>query len=73
MPRRWMNMWRRRRRMAKGGTAPVAMAGGLLLSAPDIARSMLEHLQSRGYEPIPTPVTEPARGALVLARQIHHD
>ncbi len=55
------------------GELPVAMAGGLLLSAPDIARSMLEHLRSRGYEPIPTPVTEPARGALVLARRMHHD
>jgi N-acetylglucosamine kinase-like BadF-type ATPase len=51
------------------GALPVAMAGGLLLSAPEIARSMLEHLRTAGYDPIPTSVPEPALGALVLARR----
>ena len=34
---------------------------------------MLDCLRSQGYEPIATPAPEPARGALDLARQMHHD
>jgi N-acetylglucosamine kinase-like BadF-type ATPase len=52
----------------ESGALPVAMAGGLLLSAPDVALSMLECLQGQGYDPVANRVTEPARGALVLAR-----
>jgi N-acetylglucosamine kinase-like BadF-type ATPase len=55
------------------GALPVAMAGGLLLSAPDVALSMLEYLRRHGYEPITHCVTEPARGALVLARRLLRD
>ena len=53
----------------ESGPLPVAMAGGLLLSSRDIVQSMLDRLRSQGYEPIATPVPEPARGALVLARR----
>lgn len=51
------------------GVLPLAMAGGLLLSAPAIAEAMLDRLRGEGYAPIPTPVPEPARGAIVLARR----
>jgi N-acetylglucosamine kinase-like BadF-type ATPase len=52
-----------------GGPVPLAMAGGFLLSAPPVARSLLDHLARAGYDPQAKPVPEPVRGALILARR----
>lgn len=51
------------------GPLPLGLAGGFLLSAPVVVEAMLEDLKSRGYDPQPTLVQEPARGALALARR----
>ncbi|HEX8202142.1 MAG TPA: BadF/BadG/BcrA/BcrD ATPase family protein [Isosphaeraceae bacterium] len=52
-----------------GGGLPLAMAGGFLLAAPVVARSLLDHLKTAGYDPLCTPVPEPALGAVVLAER----
>jgi hypothetical protein len=44
-------------------------AGGFLLSATAVRRAMLDDLAGRGYQPALTPVPEPARGAVILARR----
>jgi N-acetylglucosamine kinase-like BadF-type ATPase len=51
------------------GRLPLATAGGFLLSSEVVSQALEVELRAHGYEPIPAPVTEPARGALVLARQ----
>ena len=51
------------------GPLPLAAAGSFLLSAPPVRQSMLDELIGRGYEPALTPVPEPARGAVILARR----
>ena len=51
------------------GTLPLAIAGGFLLSAKVVQQRMIGHLVRQGYEPDITPVTDPVRGALVLAEQ----
>jgi N-acetylglucosamine kinase-like BadF-type ATPase len=48
-------------------TLPLALAGGFLLAAPDVANSLRDHVERNGYRPITTPVPEPVSGALVLA------
>ena len=45
------------------------MAGGFLLSAELVRQRMISHLVGQGYEPDITPVTDPVRGALILAEQ----
>ena len=49
------------------GPLPLAAAGSFLLSAEAVRRSMLDDLAALGYEPMLTPVPEPARGAVILA------
>jgi len=51
------------------GPLPLGLAGGFLLSTPVVVEAMLADLKARGYEPQPTLVEEPARGALTLARR----
>ena len=51
------------------GPLPLAAAGSFLLSAPPVRQSMLDDLIDRGYQPALTPVPEPARGAVILARR----
>lgn len=51
------------------GPLPLGLAGGFLVSTPLLAEALLEDLRGRGYEPIPTPVHEPAEGGLNLARR----
>jgi len=53
----------------RSGPLPLGLAGGFLLSAPIVVEAMLEDLRARGYDPKPTLVEEPARGALTLARR----
>ena len=47
---------------------PVATAGGLLLGAPSLAESFQAHLAARGFSPRFERVSEPALGAVILAR-----
>jgi N-acetylglucosamine kinase-like BadF-type ATPase len=51
------------------GPLPLAMAGGFLLSSAAISEALVDELRVHGFDPVSAPVTEPARGALVLARQ----
>jgi N-acetylglucosamine kinase-like BadF-type ATPase len=51
------------------GPLPLAMAGGFLLRAEEVARSLLIRLDVLGYEVRATRVPEPVRGALILARE----
>jgi N-acetylglucosamine kinase-like BadF-type ATPase len=53
----------------RSGPVPLAMAGGFLLSSKIIRQSLEDDLRIHGFEPVSAPVIEPARGALVLARQ----
>jgi N-acetylglucosamine kinase-like BadF-type ATPase len=53
------------------GPLPLAMAGGFLLSSSAVSAALVEDLRVHGFDPVSAPVTEPARGALVLARQTH--
>lgn len=49
---------------------PLAMAGGFLLSTPQVSAAMLAHLRDRsGCTVLPSPVPDPVRGALVLAHR----
>lgn len=50
---------------------PIALAGGLLLNSEMYRKLFLEELNRLGVTPcIVTPVSEPARGAVVLARKL---
>ncbi|WP_422926226.1 N-acetylglucosamine kinase [Singulisphaera sp. PoT] len=51
------------------GKLPLALAGGFLLSARQVESSLVEHLRNHAYEPEPVRVTEPAEGAVILARR----
>jgi N-acetylglucosamine kinase-like BadF-type ATPase len=51
------------------GLLPLAIAGGFLLSAMPVQHRMIDHLTRLGYEIRITPVTDPVRGALILAEQ----
>lgn len=51
------------------GPLPLALAGGFLLSSQIVGQALINDLRVHGFDPMSTPVTEPARGALVLARQ----
>lgn len=51
------------------GPVPLAMAGGFLLAAPVVARSLLDHLARAGLTVEPATVPDPALGAVVLARR----
>lgn len=53
----------------RSGPLPLGLAGGFLLGTPVVVDAMLADLTARGYEPQPTLVEEPARGALNLARR----
>jgi N-acetylglucosamine kinase-like BadF-type ATPase len=50
------------------GPLPLAMAGGFLLSSEVVRQALVDQLRVHGFDPVAAPVTEPARGALVLAR-----
>ena len=51
------------------GGLPLAAAGGFLLSATAVRQAMLDGLAERGYQPALTLVTDPVRGALILAER----
>jgi N-acetylglucosamine kinase-like BadF-type ATPase len=51
------------------GPLPLAAAGSFLLRAEAVRRAMIDDLIARGYRPALTPVPEPARGAIILARR----
>ncbi len=51
------------------GDLPLALAGGFLLRADPVRQSLLDHLTTQGYQPIPQLVTDPVTGALILARR----
>lgn len=51
------------------GTFPLAVAGSFLLSAELVRQRMIGYLMRQGYEPNITVVTDPVRGALLLAEQ----
>ncbi len=51
------------------GPLPLAMAGGFLLSSSVIRGTLVDELRAHGYLPVSAAVTEPALGALVLARK----
>jgi N-acetylglucosamine kinase-like BadF-type ATPase len=51
------------------GPLPLAMAGGFLLSSSVISGTLVDELLTHGYQPVSAAVTEPAQGALVLARK----
>jgi N-acetylglucosamine kinase-like BadF-type ATPase len=51
------------------GPLPLALAGGFLLAASSVSRSLLAHLTSAGYEVAATAVDEPVRGAVLLAKR----
>lgn len=48
---------------------PIALAGGFLLRAEPVRRSLVGHLARQGYAPRPTLVINPVDGAVVLARR----
>jgi N-acetylglucosamine kinase-like BadF-type ATPase len=49
------------------GPLPVALAGSFVLNTPEVARILLATIAEAGYEPQPSAVHDPARGAIVLA------
>ena len=51
----------------EAGPLPIALAGGFLLRAEPVRRSLLDHLQAAGYAPEPATVADPVVGAVVLA------
>ena len=51
------------------GILPVAAAGGFVLSAAVVLRRMIDCLDRQGYHVNVTPVTEPVRGAVILAER----
>jgi hypothetical protein len=48
---------------------PLALAGSFLLAVPEVSETLCARLGQSGYAVSATPVSEPVRGALVLARQ----
>jgi hypothetical protein len=46
-------------------------SGGFLLSRPDLAAALGQHLRLAGLTPRPIPCPEPWRGALHLAQALH--
>jgi N-acetylglucosamine kinase-like BadF-type ATPase len=52
-----------------GGKVRLALAGSFLLAAAKVSQALLERLGQSGYAVEATPVAEPVRGALVLARR----
>jgi N-acetylglucosamine kinase-like BadF-type ATPase len=51
------------------GVLPLGAAGGLLLSAAPVLLAMTDGLAQQGYTPAVTPVPDPVRGAVLLARR----
>ena len=51
------------------GELPLAAAGGYVLSATAVCQALLDGLAERGYQPALTLVTDPVRGALILAER----
>ena len=51
------------------GRLPLAVAGGFLLSATVVLQAMIDRLNRQGYQVDVTPVTEPVRGAVILAER----
>ncbi len=49
---------------------PLAMAGSFLLNSPVVSAAMLRWLAEAGHEVRATPVPDPVRGALILAREV---
>jgi N-acetylglucosamine kinase-like BadF-type ATPase len=56
-----------------GGKIPLALAGSFLLGAAEVSGALIDRLRQDGYEVQPTPVSEPVRGALVLAARALHE
>lgn len=50
-------------------TLPLALAGGFLLAAPPVRRSLVDHLERQGHRVEIARVLDPVRGALILAEQ----
>ncbi|MFO0907813.1 MAG: BadF/BadG/BcrA/BcrD ATPase family protein [Isosphaeraceae bacterium] len=51
------------------GNLPLAIAGGFLLSAPEVVDALVERMSGSGFVARPNRVPEPARGAVVLANR----
>ena len=51
------------------GELPLAAAGGFLLSATTVFREMVDGLNRRGYQVTVTSVSDPVRGAVILAER----
>jgi N-acetylglucosamine kinase-like BadF-type ATPase len=51
------------------GPLPLAVAGGFLLSATVVRHGMIDNLSRQGYQVDVALVTEPVRGAIILAEQ----
>jgi N-acetylglucosamine kinase-like BadF-type ATPase len=51
------------------GALPLAVAGGFLLSAAIVRQGMIDQLIRQGYQVDVTPVTDPVRGAVILAER----
>ncbi len=51
------------------GELPLATAGGFLLSATTVFREMINGLSRRGYQVAVAPVSEPVRGAVIIAER----
>jgi hypothetical protein len=51
------------------GMLPLAVAGGFLLSATVVRQQMIDNLSRQGYQVTITPVTDPVRGAVILAER----
>jgi N-acetylglucosamine kinase-like BadF-type ATPase len=51
------------------GPIPLALAGGFLLSAPPVSGSLLAQLASAGLDVQVSTVTQPVRGAVILAKR----
>jgi len=51
------------------GVLPLATAGAFLLSAPVVLQGMIDRLIRQGFQVDVTPVTDPVRGAVILAER----
>jgi N-acetylglucosamine kinase-like BadF-type ATPase len=51
------------------GRFPLAVAGGFLLTATVVFQGMIDRLNRQGYQVDVTPVTDPVRGAVILAER----
>jgi N-acetylglucosamine kinase-like BadF-type ATPase len=53
----------------ENGALPLGMAGSFLLSSQYLRQGLVDALARRGYHPQVTPVPDPVRGAVILAKR----